>query len=471
MNNLEEVSRWYSADLPFFYGYFVIVLLIVLFLISKAKPKYPFEMFALLFFLMTGNANEILTVDVGIMDIQPPRALFFVFGFFLIRRFFYSKESILPHSLWRMPWFQAMLFAYVIFLTISQITHIPQIKPMKVLTNAIENINFIIIVYALSMMINKATLELIAKGMIITSIFSCLISFAQIFYDPLFMRLGDHRVAFAGLLRANGLFSAENYNSYFLIITMVWVLITVHKPLLKWGLIGIFVGGVLLTFHRMSYLIMSLIFAIYFLRIDKMRIDKVILISLGGATAILAIFLFFHQEIMNSAFVRDRMTDHVRGRKGYYTMVFDHIGEKPLFGFGGKNNEVYYYSMMKITGEMNRATGTTGGIHSGYFSTLFYYGIPACFFFTSFVLLAIFYFGMLIRYHLFFAIPFMMALIYAIGSITNTFLFSRYLALLYAIHIGLGLGARYLPEFIPHPINIKNTSAKKREVSELEYEY
>jgi len=454
IGSLSGAPRWYDADLPLWYAYFAIALGIAIFLIIKANPKHPFELGVLLFYIITGNANELLTLDLGIIDIQPPRFLFLVFGWFLFRKIFYSKEDPLPQPLWKMPWFQVMLFGYVLFLVASQISHIgSQLKPMKVVTNTIENINFIIIIYALSLMVNKKTLELMAKAMIITSIFSCLISFAQIIYDPLFMRLGDHRIAFGSLLRANGLFSAENYNSYFLIITMVWVLITVHKPLLKWGLIGLFIAGVLITFHRMSYLIMSIIFAIYFLKLDKIRLDRVLLMALGGATTVLAIFVLFNAEIMGSSFVQERMTDHVDGRKGYYTMVFDNIGDKPLFGFGGKKNPTYYHAMLKITGEANRATGTTGGIHSGYFSTLFYYGIPACFFFTAFVLLSIFYFGALTRYHLFFAIPFIMAVIYGIGSFTNSFLFTRYLAVLFAIHIGLGMGARYLNEFIPHSMN------------------
>jgi O-Antigen ligase len=472
IESLSGAPKWYEADLPLWYAWFAIALCITIFLIYKAKPRHPIEIGVLLFFILTGNANSILTLDIGIIDLQPPRVIFLVLSFFLYRQIFRSKENVFPQSFWRMPWFMVFLYAFVIFTAISQCTHTDQIKPMKIVTNTIENINFIVIIYALMIMIDKMTLELIAKAMVVTAIVSCLISFLQIGYHPLFMRLGDHRIAFGSLLRANGLFSAENYNSYFLIITMVWVLITVHKPLLKWGLIGLFVCGVLVTFHRMSYLIMAIIFAIYFLQLDKIRLDRLIVIGLGGATVLLALFVFFQAEIMGSTFVQERMTDHVDGRKGYYTMVFENIADKPIFGFGGKNNDVYYQAMIRITGELNRATGTTGGIHSGYFSTLFYFGIPACFFFSTFILLSIFYFGYLTRYHLFFAIPFVMAIIYCVGSFTNTFLFDRFLAILFAIHIGVGMGARHMKEFIAHPINDKKPVASERQSApELEYEY
>jgi hypothetical protein len=472
IESLSGAPKWYEADLPLWYAYFAIALGITIFLIYKSKPKHPFEIGALLFYLMTGNASRILTVDLGVIDIQPPRALFLIMSFFLYRQLFWVKEKVFPQSFWRMPWFMVILYCYVIFLIVSQMTHMDQIKPMKIVTNTIENFNFIVIIYALIILIDKKTLALIAKAMVITGVFSCIISFLQIGYHPLFMRLGDHRIAFGSLLRANGLFSAENYNSYFLIVTMIWVLITVHKPILKWGLIGLFICGVLITFHRMSYLIMSIIFAIYFLKLDPIRLDRLIALSLGGATCLLALFVFFQAEIMGSSFVQERMTDHVDGRKGYYTMVFDNIGDKPVFGFGGKKNDVYYQAMIRITGEMNRATGTTGGIHSGYFSTLFYFGIPACFFFSAFVLLTIGYFGYMTRYHLFFAIPLIMAIIYCIGSFTNTFLFDRYLAILFAIHIGVGMGARHMKEFVAHPINDKNPAVSERQSApRLEYEY
>ncbi|MCB0599345.1 MAG: hypothetical protein KDD28_35065, partial [Phaeodactylibacter sp.] len=109
--------------------------------------------------------------------------------------------------------------------------------------------------------------------------------------------------------------------------------------------------------------------------------------------------------------------------------------------------EVYYQSMLQITGQYNRASGQDGGIHSGYFSTLFYYGVPAFVFYVLFVTLAIFYFYRLTQYNIFFAIPFLIAVIYALGNLTNTLMYSG-IGVFYAIHLGMGLGARYQRGFI-----------------------
>lgn len=75
---------------------------------------------------------------------------------------------------------------------------------------------------------------------------------------------------------------------------------------------------------------------------------------------------------------------------------------------------------------------------------MFYYGVPAFIFFTAFVLMALLYFGQLYRYHPFFAVPFLLGLLYVIGNLTNTLLFQQYMSIIYAIHLGLGLGFRYL---------------------------
>ncbi|MEM6966788.1 MAG: hypothetical protein AAF573_18635, partial [Bacteroidota bacterium] len=109
----------------------------------------------------------------------------------------------------------------------------------------------------------------------------------------------------------------------------------------------------------------------------------------------------------------------------------------------------YYYSMLRITLNRKRATGEEGDIHSGYYSTLFFYGLPGFVLFVTFVLLTLAYFARLTTHHLFFVIPFIIALLYTVGNLTNTLLFPKYLSVLFAIHIGIGMAARHMEEFFP----------------------
>ena len=60
-------------------------------------------------------------------------------------------------------------------------------------------------------------------------------------------------------------------------------------------------------------------------------------------------------------------------------------------------------------------------------------------------------------YHMFYSIPLVVGLFYAIGGMTNSYLFHRFPSILYAIHLGLGLGAMYLKEFSVVPQQTQKT--------------
>ncbi|MCB0599346.1 MAG: hypothetical protein KDD28_35070, partial [Phaeodactylibacter sp.] len=87
--------------------------------------------------------------------------------------------------------------------------------------------------------------------------------------DTMFMRVGEQRTAFGDVLRATGLFRTERINAYFLIISMAWTLITLENNRLKYLLAGLFAAAVICTFHRMSWLVMSFVLFIYFVKIQK----------------------------------------------------------------------------------------------------------------------------------------------------------------------------------------------------------
>ena len=176
------------------------------------------------------------------------------------------------------------------------------------------------------------------------------------------------------------------------------------------------------------------------LYINKVAIEKLALVALFGLATVLSISILYYREIANSSVVKERLTDSTGGRKGYYTMVIDHMGDNPLFGFGGLKNEVYYTNLLRITGDRDRATATTGSLHSGYFSVIFEYGIPAFFCFTLFVILSVLYYSSRLKENSYFVVPFLVGIIFMIGNLTNTFLFLSYISLLYAIHIGMGMG-------------------------------
>ena len=436
-NNVVEV-QWHH-----FYMYYVFAAAITCYLIVKSNSKYKLELFFISFYLITGNLNDLLTIKIpgfSLFEIQPERFLFFLLSFFIIKKSLLSTEKLKQNENKKFPWFMVALFAYVIFLIISVLVNISEIGIGDALKNILDSAAFWVLIISIRLMADQPSYDLIGKSIIIGAVASSIVSLLQLSIDPYFLRIGEDRLAFGNVLRSNGIFTTEYYNSYFLIIAIAWTLITIKNNLFKFLLVVLFSLGVISSFQRMSWIILVLVLAIYLVFIKKIAFQKVLLGGLTGLALLLSVSIFYYQDIMQSSLVKERLSEKPDSRQGYYTMVLDNIGKKPVFGYGGLKNEVYYVNLLRITGDRDRATATTGDLHSGYFSALFLYGIPAFVCFTLFVLLAVMYYAWALKDNLYFVVPFLVSILYLIGNLSNTFLFLKYIAILYAIHIGIGMG-------------------------------
>lgn len=448
MIDFNNYFSWPDVQLWHFFVYFAVAAVVAFFLTQRSKTKYKLELFFISFYLLTGNINELLTIKIpgiSFFEIQPTRFIYLMLGVFIIRKTFFSNErSSLKNK--KTPLFILALYAFVGMLVISvvfNIGHMGFSEGIKVILDAIA---FLILVAAVRLMADMPSYKLIGESIIIGAVLTSCISFIQVFVDPYFLRIGDARLAFGTLLRPNGLFDAEYSNSYFLIIAIVWTLISVKKNSLKVFLVCLFSLAVISTFMRMSWIILFLVLVTYLLFVQKVAVEKLLLAALTGLVILLTTSIFYYQDFIKSAFVQERLTESVDGRKGYYAIVLDNIGKKPLVGYGDINHEVYYVNMLRITNSRERADGLTGGFHSTYFSVLFFYGIPAFVCFILFVILTIVYFAKSRKGNLYLVLPFLVGILYMIGNITNTFLFLSYLSVLYAIHIGIGMGIKNLKE-------------------------
>ncbi len=416
-------------------------------MVFKSNSKYKIELFFISFYVLTGNINDLLTVKIpgfSLFEIQPIRFIYLMLLFFIVRKTWFSKERFELAFKKKIPWFVVFLFVFVMLLIISVLVN----SAWKGPTVIVDAIAFVIIMMALRQMADKASYDLIGKSIIIGAVVSSVLSFVQLLVEPFFLRIGGDRLAYDGILRSNGLFSGEYNNAYFLIIAITWTLTTVKKRWLKMGLVCLFSLGVMTTFHRMSWIILALVILTYLIFIKKMALEKLALAGMSFSAIIISIFIFHYQDIMKSDLVKERLNDSVGGREGYYTMVLDNFDKRPLFGYGDFKNEVYYTNLLRITTDRKRATAETGGLHNGYLTTLFLYGIPALICFTLFVLFSVFYYARSYQENLYFVIPFLVSIIFMIGNLTNTFLFLSYLSVLFAIHIGIGMGINQIRETI-----------------------
>lgn len=445
MNDPENYFSFNVADVQWhhFYIYYVIAAAITLYLVVKSDSKYKLELFFLSFYLISGNLNDLLTIKIpgfGLFEIQPERFLFFLLSFFILKKTLFSTKKLKLSVNQKVPWFMVALVAYVIFLILSVLVNMSEIGIGDALKKILDSVAFLVLIIALRLMSDQPSYDLIGKSIIIGAVLSTVVSLIQFSIDPYFLRIGDNRLAFGSILRSNGIFNTEYFNSYYLIAATVWTLIMVKNNILRISLVAFFCLGVISSFQRMSWVILILVLATYFILTKKVAIQKLLLLGLTGLAILLSLSIFYYQDIMNSSLVKERLSEVPDSRQGYYTMVLDNIGKKPIFGYGGLKNEVYYVNLLRITGSRDRAMAKTGDLHSGYFSAMFLYGIPAFFCFTLFVVLSVFYYAKAYKDNLYFVVPFLVSILYLIGNLTNTFLFLKYIAILYAIHIGIGMG-------------------------------
>lgn len=445
MSKYDQFFQHTNYQIEDFFIYLLFAAGLALYLVWKSDSKCKFELFFVCFYLLSGNFNDILLFKIpgiSFFKIPPIRFLYLVLLFFIIRKSWYSKIGGYYNKTKTTTWFEVALILYVVFLAVSVFFNGIS-SGFKVVLDAFA---FIIIIKSVRLIADKASYDLIGKTFIITAVISSVISLIQMSIDPFFLRIGDTRSAFSGLLRANGIFNAEYYNAYYLIIAIAWAFRIIKNNTLKVVLIGLFSIGVITTFMRMGWLILGLVLITYLIFINKVAIEKFVLAGVCALTILLSITTFYFQDIKNSSLVQERLTQSVDGRKGYYSMVLDNIGDKPVLGYGDLHNEVYYTNLLRITGSRERAEATVGGLHSGYFTSLFLYGIPAFLCFTLFVILSVVYYARSFKKNTYFIIPFLVSIIYMVGNLTNTFLFITYLSVLFAIHIGIGMGINKIEE-------------------------
>lgn len=446
LKDYNEYFAWPNVQIEHFYIYFLFALLIAGYLVYKSKSSYKFEIFCLSFYFLSGNINNLLTLQIPgltFFEIQPKRFIYLLFAFLIIRKTLFSKNKLTAIRNIKIPAFVYSLFGFVFLLFVSILANSTSVEISEGSKTMLDAFAFIIIIAAIYLMADKPSYEVIGKSFILGGMATSLVSIIQLSMNPYFLRIGEARMAFGNLMRSNGIFTAEYYNAHFLILAMIWVLLTVKNKMLKNSLVILYAFGIFSTFQRMSWIILALVLFTYLILIKKVALQKLLVVGLAMLALVLSLTLVYSKEIMQSSIVEDRLSASIEGRKDYYSMVLENIDKRPIFGFGNYDNEVYYTNMLRITSSRDRATGVAGGVHNGYLAAMFLYGIPTFLCFTLFALLSVLYFLRSLKRHPYMALPLAAGIIFVVGNFTNTFLFLSYLSILYAIHIGIGLGTKY----------------------------
>lgn len=424
--------------------YYAIHLILVfglsIWIAKKHDTRHKLLLFVYAFYLLGGSIAEVLTFKVpgiSFFEFQPDRiVLIFNLGY-LTMLFLYRHNREVLRKKWYSPMHEWIYFSYIIFIFIALIVHFNTLEFKEVAVLLAKYTTFGTLYIVLKVTMEEQLFKGIAKIFIIAGVITSIYSILQFVYDPLFMRFGEMRAAYGSVVRANGMFNTEYVNSYTIMAALAWSLVLIKSVKIKVVLTGLFVLAILLTFHRMSWLIITVFLAVYLVWFQRARLSVLGTLGIGGAAVLLIVGILFSQEILNSQIVQERVNEGIDSRFGYYDMVLDNIGEKPFFGYANKKNDVYYHAMLQITKSLARATGEEGSIHNGYLSNLFYYGVPALVLFTLMIFSSLRFFLKLARIQPLYTIAVLFIIVYAIANLTNSFLPSKHVAMVFGIHVGI----------------------------------
>ncbi|MEM6965792.1 MAG: O-antigen ligase family protein, partial [Bacteroidota bacterium] len=335
---IEDLMDMKEQYIPLAYGYIFLSMMLAGYLTYRSAAQNKIVVGAISFFLLTGNFNEVIT-----FGLPPDRVLGLICAGYLGWRLVFGGFRNSRHPIWVVPYFQIVLALYIFYIFLSQIVNATTLvtPSSKAMIDIYYAVNFIFLLYGVWATVDQEGLKVIGKCIVIGAAVSGLLSIYQLGIDPLFMRIGDHRIAFGKTLRSNGLFMNEYYNAYFIIIALGWTMVTIHKKWLRFALMGIFVVAVITTFQRMSWLILTMVMSVYIIKVEKVAYEKLAFSGLLAMIGIVFIVLFFQREISNSNFVKERLSEPIDSRYGYYAMVTDNIWKHPVFGYGGVYNELY----------------------------------------------------------------------------------------------------------------------------------
>lgn len=289
---------------------------------------------------------------------------------------------------------------------------------------------------------DKEMILVFARALIMVSVVSSLVAIIQFFIAQDFMRIGSSFPAFGGRLRSNGIYWSEYIHSYTLVAATALTLVTIQSRSLKTFLIGLFLIGIILSFHRMSWVVTFVVFSLYLIIAKRQNVWKLIVI--GGILVFTLVVVSttivpFMDEITSSDVYQSRISsDTMTNRLKFYNMVFERIDKIFLWGAGSRSSSLYYYGMLS-TGVVGKewALGEVGSIHNLYLEILFFYGAPLL------LLFCIMLYSMLKGYlKLFFEREreflffYLFTVIYCLMNLTNAFPFQGDFGFLFGIVAG-----------------------------------
>lgn len=422
-----------------YYIYIPIVVLISIFLLSKAKNKaftglFLFWLFGSPIFL---NPSFVISLTFFGIDIQPNRFLFLVltpllYVSIMVPPRISSRSGSLYSSRLRLG--EILLIGYVLIIIFALVLNAGSISIRRAIIDSSSAITFIVVYFCAKKFINNDDFVLFQNAILSFAVLSAIVAIYQFFIDPLFFRLGAFRGAFLDYYRSNGLFTAEYDQGLFLILAII-VAISMN---LRWRnkifLIALLCAGVFVTMHRLSWVAMiTTLGLIWFFYFRKSLLTYVFVPLILIIIVIVALNVPWSQMAIGkfgSSLITTRLlADNISGRISQYKFSFDMIKEYPL-GIGSYGTD-FYTQISYNHGIPLAGTATNRGdnirtyiIHNGFLSAGVKYGILGLILFSLFIFTSIFdFFKNSIQKGKNWYPLFMIMVVFLVFNLTNDFSF------------------------------------------------
>jgi hypothetical protein len=428
--------------------YIVFAIISAVVLTYTGTKRYRVLTFLLSLWILGGSIIHLENYNLPLQllggGIPYKRLVFLVFISYLAI-FIYLKPRI-AGSLVRLPYEKFLFVFFIVFSLIIAYHYFSGTLGTRDFIDLVEGILFVFVTYlVLKHILTIEILQILGRSLLLVGIISSLVASVQFFGNPWFLRIGGDLPAFGGKLRSNGIFYAEYLHSYVCIMAMMVALLGLKVGKLRNGIIGLLFLGIVLSFHRMSWIVTIVVMTLYIILYRREGFRKMIV----WAPLLISVVLFLTLEvfqvvdkIQESSFYKGRLSQNsLDSREKISEMALRHIDEIFFVGAGSSKSGVYYYAMMNAVEDRDWAMGLRGGFHNIYVYSLFFYGVPFAIVFIVMIGSSIRYFILsFVQGEWFSLFPFLFLIMFVIMNITNCFPLEYDFGFYFALFMGCGAG-------------------------------
>lgn len=259
-----------------------------------------------------------------------------------------------------------------------------EIREQLLLVIPLQIITFIAVHEAGKRLVTPKLLDGLLAAIIVMGVVSAVIAIVQFFVDPYFLKTANPRGAFGATIRSSGVFSAEYQLGHFLVLSSMVALCRYRGFWRTYVFLPLLMLGLLVTFHRLSYIIAATCLVGYVLLHARpaQRVTAISVIVIG-TTVLFGVLSLAGVFESKSAFVEDRLQqDTVTGRLKQYVVAIQALPNHPL-GMGSYDNPEYDRLMARHQLTRNvlteRGTWESRGftVHNGFLEIGMLYGTPS----------------------------------------------------------------------------------------------